>query len=149
MCRTDQLVKITQHICKEDNPHIISTHDAFLPHSVLDNKPLQWDECDVQNYQNSLEILLEKIFENWNAPENLQILATTIPHAFIQAAEASVPCQEYREPNFKIKKSTEWLKAETNASKAKRKWCRAGKPVEADDPILMRKNKPEPNSEMQ
>ena len=55
-------VQITSHICKENNPHIISTHDAFLfeisipirttesetrqvvPHSVTENKRLDWEK---------------------------------------------------------------------------------------------------------
>ena len=151
-------MKIIRHICKEYNPHIISTHDAFLfeisiplqaaaesetrqvvPHTVIDNKRLDWENCEVEQYQDTLQQILENNFQTFSSFENLHILARMIPQAFIQAADEAVPCKKQKKANFKVKKSPEWLKAEIKAKKINRKWIKAGKPYSSENDIFNEK----------
>ena len=52
-----------------------------------------------------------------------------------------MPTKERKEPNFKIKKSEAWLKAEAAAKKATKMWKQNNKPRNEDDPFF--KNKKE------
>ena len=118
-------VKIIKQICKEENPFIISTHDAiyfevkylFKNNSEqfkdnlecesveLEQKRVDWENADIFKYQETLDSLLEQNFEIWSSPENLQILASVIPQSFIQAAELAAPSMSNKRANFKIFKS--------------------------------------------
>ena len=75
----------------------------------------------------------------WTSPENLPILAAVIPTSFSQAAELSGPTKSNKKPNFKVFKSEEWLEAERMANKASKKWLRAGKPRNENNPIYKAK----------
>ena len=151
-------IRILEHICKDENEHILSTHDALLfeivlPHSApvptqnhemvssstIKINYLKWEEANIELYWETLEKLLEQNFSNWENPENLQVLASTIPQAFIQAAELAVPQKSSKQPNFKIKKSLEWRKAETLANKAAKKWRENGKPTSTDNRLFLEK----------
>ena len=59
-----------------------------------------------------------------------------IPRAFIQAAEEAVPLKEQKIPNFKVRKSPDWIKAEVKTKKINRKWVKAGKPNSLDNDIF-------------
>ena len=103
-------IKIISHICKETDPSIISTHDAFyfevkLTHYVnkeqnteidckstkIVNKRIDWESADLPKYQATLESLLGQSFQLWHFPENIQVLASVIPSTFMHAAEISLP----------------------------------------------------------
>ena len=103
-------IRILEHSCNEDVPHILSTNDALLFEIILPQpttttaqtvetiesskmkiKYLKWEEANVELYWENLEKLLDQNFSLWENPENLQVLASTIPQAFIQAAELAVP----------------------------------------------------------
>ena len=102
-------------------------------------KHLKWEEANINLYWETLEKLLEQNFVIWDNPENIQVLASTIPQAFLQAAELSVPTKEVELPNFKVKKSLEWRKAEQVANKAEKVWRMNGKPRNEDNKLLMNK----------
>ena len=141
-------VKIISQICKEENPYIISTHDAiyfevkyyFNEETVQSNntpecesvelahKRVDWENADIPKYQETLDSLLRQNFEIWSSPQNLQVLASVIPSSFIQAAELSAPARSNKKANFKIFKSENWLMAERTAKLASGKWVKAGKP---------------------
>ena len=73
---------------------------------------LKWEEASVELYWENLEKFLDINFSLWDNPENLQVLASSIPQAFIQAAQLAVPQKSSKPPNFKVKKSEEWRKSE-------------------------------------
>ena len=117
-------IRIVKHICKDDNEHIMSTHDAlvfeiFLPSSApssnqskeliesskLTINHLKWEEADLEFYWENLEKFVQQNLEIWKSPENIQVLASTIPQAFIQAANLAVPQKSSKTPSFKVKKS--------------------------------------------
>ena len=146
-----------KHLCKDDNEHILSTHDALmfeiiLPHSAtspsqneevlkssqLKLNHLKWEEANLELYWN-LEKFLQQNFNTWENPENIQILSITIPHAFIQAANLAVPLKKNTMPSFKVKKSEEWRKAEIAAQKATKKWRADGCPREQENELFLDK----------
>ena len=157
-------VNILNHICKDDNSDIISTHDALyfeieVPQIVNENesakdlevydietRKLKWEECDTGLYGSSLEKLLEETFDLWEAPENFQVLASVIPNCFLQAAEIAVPSKQTRKSTFKINKSPEWRSAELDAKNALNKWKTDGKPK--NDESITFKNKKESQSNL-
>ena len=129
-------VKIIKQICKEENPFIISTHDAiyfevkylfnnnseqFKDNLECESVELEQKRVDIFKYQDTLDSILEQNFEIWSSPENLQILASVIPQSFIQAAELAAPSMSNKRANFKIFKSEDWLKAERAAKIASNK----------------------------
>ena len=80
-------IRILEHICKDDNEHILSTHDALLfgivlPHSApvptqnhemvssstIKINYLKWEEANIELYWETLEKLLEQNFDNWEKP---------------------------------------------------------------------------------
>ena len=154
--KEEDLVIVNQ-ICKEEDPTIISTHDAIqfqltfpaTPLSVpeapamrsapVENKRLIWESADIELYQNCLETILEQNFQFWNTPECISTLALLIPRAFIEAADFAVPSKQRRETNFTVKKSEDWLKAETAAKKATKKWKSMGKPRNEDNQLFIAK----------
>ena len=146
-------IKIVKHICKDDNEHILSTHDGLLfevilPSSATSSNPnkeislkssqlkvnhLKWEEANLELYWENLEKFLQQNFDFWHAPENIQVLANTIPQAFIQAATLSVPQKSNKIPSFKVKKSEDWRKAELAAVKATKIWRTNGCPRDTDN----------------
>ena len=150
-------VIITKQICKENDPSIISTHDAFCfevkyraPDNTtkasgsnvdcmsvnIVNKKIDWGNADISAYQSVLNSFMDQNFELWCFPENLQILALAIPSSFIYAAELSAPIKASRKPNFKVFKSEEWRKAEITAKSASKKWIQAGRPRNEDNELF-------------
>ena len=71
------------------------------------------------------------------AEDSIQVLATTIPQAFIQAANLAVPKKSSKPPNFKVNKSEEWRKAEAAAVKATKKWRVNGCPHEPENEFFI------------
>ena len=157
-------VRITSHVCKEDDPSIISTHDVLcfeVEYSApiiidnprtevceskdISNKIIAWEKADVSLYQNFLESLLDQCFESWQHPENIQILANVIPSTYIYAAELSAPVKTHKKPNYKIFKSEEWRKAEISAKSASKKWRKAGKPRSDESDIFREKKEANAN----
>ena len=151
-------IKIVKHLCKDDHEHILSTHDALmfeiiLPHSTTshDQKKdvlktsnfkinhLKWEEANIEMYWNNLDKLLQQNFSIWESPENIQVLAATIPQAFIQAANLAVPMKKNNMPTFKVKKSEEWRKAEMAAQKAANKWRTNGCPRNEENQLFLAK----------
>ena len=94
---------------------------------------------NVELYWENLEKLLEQNLSLWENPENLQVLASTIPQAFIQAAELAVPQKSSKPPNFKVNKSVEWRKAEISANKAAKTWRDNGKPRDLENKFVCEK----------
>ena len=158
-------IRIVKHICKDDHEHIMSTHDALLfeidlPSSAPSSSPskeiiqssqlrinhLKWEEANLGLYWENLEKLLELNFQTWNNPENIEVLAKTIPQAFIQAASLAVPQKSSRLPTFKVIKSAEWRKAEAAAVKATKKWRLNGCPHEPENEYFI--NKKQARSEL-
>ena len=137
--------RIISQPCQEDDPSLISTHDPIYfelqitgnPVSTSDNpvietvpvlnKRLLWEKANIDLYQETLESILQQNFEFWNTPECINTLAMLIPQAYIQAAEMSVPSKENKGMNFKTVKSEDWLKAESAAKKASKKFGIYGK----------------------
>ena len=162
-------VKIISQICKEENPYIISTHDAiyfevkyyFNEETVQSNntpecesvelahKRVDWENADIPKYQETLDSLLRQNFEIWSSPQNLQVLASVIPSSFIQAAELSAPARSNKKANFKIFKSENWLMAERTAKLASGKWVKAGKPRMDENALFKAKKNQMSNSELQ
>ena len=138
-------LRIISQVCKDDDPTILSTHDAIyfelnisvspttsgisvVQSTPVTNKILLWNSADLELYQQSLENILTQNFEFWNSPECISTLARLIPQAFIQSAEIAVPSKQKKEINFKTVKSEEWRKAEISAKKATKQWKAQGKP---------------------
>ena len=136
-------LKIIKQVCKDDDPTILSTHDAIyfelnisvspstseisvVQSTQVNNKIHLWNSADLELYQHSLENILTKNFEFWNKPECISIIARLIPQAFIQSAEIAVPAKPKKEINFKTIKSEEWRKAEIAAKKTTKKWKTQG-----------------------
>ena len=94
---------------------------------------LKWEEANVELYWENLEKFLDINFSLWDNPENLQVLASSIPQAFIQAAQLAVPQKSSKPPNFKVKKSEEWRKSEILANKAAKLWRDNGKPTDLNN----------------
>ena len=142
---------IMSQVCKEEDISIISTHDAIyfelkikvnnfpqmenpVVQSVpLKNKTLCWSEADIDLYQTNLETILKQNFQFWNTPECIQVLALLIPKAYIEVAETAVPSKQKKDIHFKCQKSEDWLKAETAAKKASKKWIAEGRPRDAQN----------------
>ena len=157
-------LKISRHLCKEDDPTIVSTHDIIcfelcistssaptpvktsVKFKPLENKTLLWEKADIELYQEHLESLLEHNFDFWNTPECISILSMLIPQAFIQAANVAVPSKQKKDINFKVLKSEEWRKCESAAKKATKKWKSMGKPRDENNKHFVEKSKPEPIS---
>ena len=89
--------------------------------------------------------MLQQSFDIWKTPENIQILASTIPQAFIQASNLAVPQKSNKLPSFKVKKSEEWRKAELAAVKATKKWRTNGCPRDADNVHFVKKKEARSN----
>ena len=68
-------------------------------------KRTDWEKADIPQYQALLDSLLEESFDIWQFPENMSILASTIPSTFILAAEIAAPSKTVKKPNYKIFKS--------------------------------------------
>jgi hypothetical protein len=131
-------IKMTAHICKDENPYVISTHDALCFETTYQTeniekhagaelqvqsvglvpKHIDWENADISKYQAMLESFLGQNFDIWTSPEHLQILAAVIPTSFTMAAELSAPSKENKKSSYKIFKSEEWLKAEILAKNA-------------------------------
>ena len=143
-----EYLTIKKHICNEDYPEIISTHDVLyceleipvqdeqlnqvsnFQYHKIEKRNLDWENADISLYQLTLDKLLEHNFEIWKHPENIQILATLIPTSFVQAAEHAAPVKKVKNVNFKVQKSEDWRKAEITANRAAQKWKQLGKPRE-------------------
>ena len=69
----------------------------------------------------------------------MQVLASSIPNCFLQAAEIAVPSKPARKTTFKINKSPEWRKAEISAKNDLTEWKKAGKPNNEESVILKSK----------
>ena len=139
-------LRIVHQPCKEEDPTIISTHDPIVFELKISgkslnpceeqvvkakpivNKRLIWETADLEFYQETLETLLQQNFDFWNQPECINTLALLIPQAYKQAAEVSVQSKQNKQVTFKTVKSEDWLKAETAAVKASKKWIYMGKP---------------------
>ena len=151
-------LRIIQQPCKEEDPSIISTHDPIyfelIIHKNLEtlceeepsiktvpviNKRLLWENADIDLYQQTWETLLHQNFEFWNEPECLNTLALLIPQAYKQAADVAVPSKQNMDTNFKTTKSEDWLKAETAAKKASKKWVAMGKPRNEENDFYLAK----------
>jgi hypothetical protein len=147
-------IRIVKHICKEEFTLILSTHDALLFEIALPQPAkstmqteemvqstkikinyLKWEEANVELNWKNLETFLELNFSLWENPENLQVLASSLPQAFIQAAELSVPTKTSKQ----VKKSEEWRKTEILANKAAKIWRENGKPRGLDNKFLFDK----------
>ena len=89
---------------------------------------------------------LQQNLEIWKSPKNIQVLASTIPQAFIQAANLAVPQKSSKTPSFKVKKSEEWRQAELAARKATKKWQARGCPRELENEYFV--NKKQARSEL-
>ena len=149
-------VRIVKQICKEDDPTIISTHDAvyfevkyvtklfhekeneFESMNII-QKRTDWEKADIPQYQALLDSLLEESFDIWQFPENMSILASTIPSTFILAAEIAAPSKTVKKPNYKIFKSEDWRKAELEAKAASKKWINAGRPRNQESDVFKAK----------
>ena len=152
-----RMLKLLLRYAKKKPPYIISTHDAiyfevkyFIHDKIPETKDaleivelkknrVDWDNADINKYQETLDSLLLQNFDLWSLPENLQILASVIPSSFIQAAEFSAPSITQKKVNFKVFKSEEWLKAEMSAKNASRKWAKAGKPRNVENVLFQAK----------
>ena len=68
----------------------------LIQSSKIKTNYLKWEEAYVELYWNFFETFLELNFSMWENPENLQVLASSIPQAFIQASELSVPTKTWK-----------------------------------------------------
>ena len=143
---------LQKHICQQHEPSNLSSHDViigeiFFPrgnesksessfsdtYTDFPRKRIKWDKGNILCYQEQTSKVLEDAFATFHQPENIPILSEIFSKTLVKCAEMNfepVKTNKKCQPFF----SKELRKAHNNHKINFRKWRKAGRPNNKEDP---------------